>query len=101
MQIFLFLALILVLGILFFAVQNLEVITVTFINWTFEGSLSLILALAFSAGLLAGILLFIPTWWGKIKTGRAQKKRINELEQQLLRATELEEDIYEPEETEE
>ncbi|HDK81602.1 MAG TPA: LapA family protein [Nitrospirae bacterium] len=101
MQVFLFLAMILVLGVLFFAVQNSEVITITFFNWIFEGSLALILALAFSSGLLAGILLFIPTWWGKMKTGRAQKKRINELEQQLLHAPEPEEDIYETEEAEE
>ncbi len=100
MQLFLFLALFLALAFMFFAVQNLEVITVTLVTWTFEGSLAFILALAFSTGILTGILLFIPTLWRKLIAGRAQKKRIGELEKELLTFSE-QQDAPEPAEMEE
>ena len=83
MQFFLFLALIFALALVLFAVQNSMVITLTFINWTFEGSLAFILALTFVAGMLAGIFLFIPTWWRKAMQGRTQRKRIQELEKEI------------------
>jgi uncharacterized integral membrane protein len=83
MQFFLFLALIIALALVLFAVQNSTVISLSFINWAFEGSLAFILTLTFAIGMLTGSLLFIPTWWKKIKTGRAQKKRISELEREL------------------
>lgn len=84
MQLFLFLALLLAMAFMFFAVQNLEVITVAFATWTFESSLAFILVLTFTAGILTGILLFIPTLWRNMITGRAQKKRIGKLEKELL-----------------
>jgi uncharacterized integral membrane protein len=84
MQLFLFLALILALGLVLFAIQNAAVITLTFVKWTFEGSLAFILALTFAVGILTGIFLFIPTWWRNAKKGRAQRKRIYELEREVL-----------------
>jgi uncharacterized integral membrane protein len=100
MQFFLFLALILALALMLFTVQNPAVITVNFINWTFEGSLALILVLAFAAGMLAGIFSSLPAWWRKAKTSRAQKKRIHELERDLVDAAEHKLSLK-PEETEE
>jgi len=64
-----------------FAVQNSAVITVTFITWTFEGSLAFILALTFAIGALAGIFISIPTLWRKARQTKAQRKRIQELEE--------------------
>jgi uncharacterized integral membrane protein len=88
MQFFLFLALILALILMLFTVQNQASITVTFINWTFEGSLALLLVLSFAAGLMAGIFSSLPAWWRKTKTNHVQKKRIHELEQELVSVTE-------------
>lgn len=83
MQFFFFLALILALALMTFAVQNKEIMTLTFINWAFEGPVALVLTIAFVAGILVGFFLIIPAWWRKAKGGRAQKKRIRELEREI------------------
>ncbi len=88
MQFFLLLALILTILFVILAIQNPTVITLTFITWTFSGPLTFILALIFAAGILGGTFLFIPTWWRKVKGCGAQKRRIQELERELLSATE-------------
>lgn len=88
MQFFLFLALILALALVLFAVQNSTVITLTFIKWTFAGSLAFILALTFAGGMFTGIFLSIPTWWRKARENRAQRRRIQELEREVLNAVE-------------
>lgn len=84
MQFFLFLALIIALVLVLFAVQNSTVITLTFIAWTFEASIAFILALTLTAGILVGVFLCIPTWWRKARENRTQRKRVQELEKQLL-----------------
>ena len=96
MQVFLFLALIFTMVIVIFAVQNSEIITLVFINWTFEGSLAFILLLTFLAGLLAGIFLFIPAWWRKAMQNRVNKKRVHELEKKL---SDIDEQGIKPEHT--
>lgn len=84
MQFFLFLALFLSLALVVFALQNSEVIIVNFINWAFESSLALLLVLTFAAGMLAGVFSSIPAFWRKAKTNRIQKRRIQELEREVL-----------------
>jgi uncharacterized integral membrane protein len=88
MVILFFLALILALGLLTFAIQNKEIITLTFINWQLQEPVALVLTLAFTAGMLVGIFLITPAWWRKARAGRAQKKRIRELEHEILDVTE-------------
>lgn len=88
MQFFLFIALILAFALVLFAVQNSTVITLTFITWKFEGSLAFILALVFGVGMLTGIFLAVPTLWRKARESRSQRKRIKELERELLNSTE-------------
>lgn len=88
MQFFLFLALILSLAIVIFALQNSEVIIVNFINWAFESSLALLLVVTFAAGMLAGLFSSIPAFWRKAKANRAQKKRIQELEREVVEFSE-------------
>lgn len=88
MQFFFFLALIIALGLMTFAVQNKEIMDLTFISWEFKGPEALVLTLAFAAGMLVGIFLLTPAWWRKAKAGRVQKKRIRELEQEILDVTE-------------
>jgi uncharacterized membrane protein YciS (DUF1049 family) len=60
----------------------------TFITWKFEGSLAFILALVFGVGMLTGIFLAVPTLWRKAMESRLQRKRIKELERELLNSTE-------------
>ncbi len=95
MQFFLFLALIFAFAIVLFAVQNAEIIKLTFVTMSFEGSLALVLVLAFAAGIMTGIFLFIPTWWKKSVEGRAQRKRVQQLEEDLLNITEQGDDTAE------
>jgi uncharacterized integral membrane protein len=88
MQFFLLLALILALVLMVFSLQNPDVIPLKFVQWEYQGSLTVILVISFAAGMLAGIFSLIPPWWRKAKTGRSQKKRIQELERELLDVTE-------------
>lgn len=62
---FLILGLILGALVIIFAAQNIGVITVTFLVWTFQGSLALILVLAVVAGILICSLLSLPDLWSK------------------------------------
>ena len=84
MQFFLFISLVLAMALVFFAFQNTRIIELKFVTWTFENSLTAILALVFTTGMITGIFLSIPTWWRKAKSNRVQKKRIQELERKLL-----------------
>ncbi|GBD98277.1 hypothetical protein BMS3Abin07_00288 [bacterium BMS3Abin07] len=84
MQFFMFLALIITLIIAIFAIQNLTVVSLSFIVWKFSGPLASILAITFAAGIFAGIFLLLPAWWRKSKEGRTRKRRIHELEKELI-----------------
>ncbi len=86
MQFFLILALVIILALVFFALQNSTVITLTFLVWEYTGSLAFIIALTFAAGILTGILLTVPSWWRKTRAYRASRRRLKELEQELSRA---------------
>jgi lipopolysaccharide assembly protein A len=46
--------------VIIFAAQNLEVVSVTFLTWQFEGSLALILVVAVAVGMIISSLLSIP-----------------------------------------
>lgn len=45
----------------FFAVQNSQVATVTFLGWYFEASLVMVLMITFAAGVLATMLVLLPS----------------------------------------
>ncbi len=83
MQFFLFLSLLIAVVLMIFAFQNSEIIKLKFLSWEFENPLSIISALAFTAGLVSGAFLSVPAWWRKTKTNRQHKKRIQELEKEL------------------
>lgn len=88
MQIFLFFALIFAIAVVLFAVQNSGLTDIHFLKWRFQGPLDFILVVTFAAGMLAGLFVFIPAWWRKSKSSRTQKKRIHDLERELLELTE-------------
>ncbi len=60
MIIFFITGLLLGIAAVIFALQNVEVITVSFFSWELTGSLALILMLAIGSGLLASALLILP-----------------------------------------
>jgi len=61
MQAFLFGALAIALFVVLFALQNVVPVTVTFLTWTFEGSLGLFLFVALMSGVLVSFLASLPT----------------------------------------
>ncbi len=60
MLIFLIIGLLLGAAAVFFALQNITTITVTFLSWQFEGSLAVILLAAVVTGVLISLLLSLP-----------------------------------------
>jgi uncharacterized integral membrane protein len=80
MQIFLFGALALSLLAVVFALQNIVPVTVTFMNVQFEGSLALVLFVAFVAGALVSFLASVPTLVKGRWAGHDLRRRVAELE---------------------
>jgi len=60
MRIFFAVALILALLVTVFAVQNNQPITISFLFWSIEGSLALVLMITLVLGIVIGILLMAP-----------------------------------------
>ncbi|MGE5894668.1 MAG: LapA family protein [bacterium] len=85
MQFFIFLALLIAIGLVLFAVQNATVATVKFLAFSYEASLALIVVIVFASGFLAGILLSLPSIFRKSSIMREQKKRIRRLEEDTTR----------------
>ena len=83
MQIFLFFALFISVLAVIFAVQNNTDATVTFAVWKFEESLALILLVALAAGALISFLFSLPSNIKTRWTIRQQRKKMNEIENQL------------------
>jgi uncharacterized membrane protein YciS (DUF1049 family) len=88
MKFFLFLALIVAVGIIFFTLENTEVITLSFFQWELSGPVPLILSVPFGVGIVAGMALFVPLWWKKTKSAKTFKRRVHELEGELTKAAE-------------
>lgn len=80
---FLILGLILGALVIILAAQNLGVVTVTFLAWTFQGSLALILVIAAAVGILICAFLSLPDMWSKRLTIYRLRKENNELREEL------------------
>jgi lipopolysaccharide assembly protein A len=72
-----------------FALQNIEVITVTFFSWQLTGSLALILSLAVIAGIIITLLLLLPGSIENYFKYRNLKKENQKLEEELRKQKEL------------
>ncbi|MCL5021834.1 MAG: LapA family protein [Nitrospirae bacterium] len=83
MQFFLFLALLIAVVLVLFAIQNSLVVTVSFLTWHFAGSLAFILVIVFAAGFVAGVLASVPAVFRKGAALREQKRRVKQLEEDL------------------
>lgn len=81
MQIFIFLALLITIVIVLFAVQNAALVTITFLTFHFEGSLAFVLVVVFALGILSGMLIMVPSFWRKSSLAREQRKKMRQLEE--------------------
>ena len=84
--IMLVLALILALIVTVFAVQNNKPEDITFLAWTVEGSLALILMITFAVGIVIGLLVSTPAWFRRVRQSTLLKKNIRGLEKDLEEA---------------
>jgi len=98
----LILALVFAIIAVIFALENTDVVTVSFLSMSIEGSLALILLASVAIGILIGILLMTP---GTIKRNLAlsgEKKKLKTAEKELddkkSKLTELEEKVKKTEE---
>ena len=87
MQFFIVLALLIAIAIVIFALQNSAIVTVSFLSFHYNGSLALILVVVFTLGLLAGLLISIPSLLRKSSALREQKRRVKQLEESITRST--------------
>jgi putative membrane protein len=83
MQFFLFLALLIAVALVLFAVQNAAIVPVSFLTFHFEGSLAFILVVVFAAGFLSGILMSMPSLLRKGSALREQRKKVKKLEEAM------------------
>jgi putative membrane protein len=60
MRIFLLIALLIALIAVIFALQNTQVVSITFLAWTFQSSIALEMIVTLIAGVLVGILAMLP-----------------------------------------
>jgi len=83
MQSFLIAALGIAVLTVIFALQNAIPVGVTFLFWSFEGSLALVLMLTFALGVLVSLLVSTPAIVKRKSAISNQKKKIEELESRL------------------
>ncbi len=66
-----------------FAIQNADVITISFFGWAWDASLALVLILTLGAGVLIGYLSGLPSTWRRQTLIRQQRRQLEELERDL------------------
>jgi len=79
----LILALVIAIVMIFFALENPTMVTISFFGYAMEGSLALFILAAMVVGVLVGVLLMIP---GRIKSSLSNarnRKKIGNLETSL------------------
>jgi uncharacterized integral membrane protein len=81
----------LILGalVVIFTLQNIGIVTVTFFSWSLTSSLSVIIGLAVSLGVVIALLLFLPESISNSLKYRKLKKENTKLEEELKRQKEL------------
>ena len=88
MRIFFVVALILALLVTVFAVQNNQPITISFLLWSIDGSLALVLMITLVLGIVIGVLLMAPgSVRGRLQIGGLQRS-LRSLEQENATAAE-------------
>lgn len=80
MQIFIIIALLIAVIAVIFALQNTAAVTVTFLFWSINGSLALILLLTLLVGVLISVLVSLPGLIRRKWSLAGQKKKLTALE---------------------
>lgn len=76
-------ALIIAILAVVFALQNADIILVTFLIWKFEGSLALVLLLTFILGFITGLLIILPKLIKRSFMISNQEKKLEESQKKL------------------
>jgi uncharacterized integral membrane protein len=66
-----------------FAIQNANIIIVSFLVWQFQGSLALVLLLTFALGFIAGLLIILPKLIKRSFIIPSRKKKLEESQKRL------------------
>jgi len=80
---FIIAALIIAILAVIFAIQNADIILVTFLMWKFQGSLALVLLLTFVLGFIAGLLIILPKLVKRSFAVSSQRKKLEEAQKGL------------------
>lgn len=80
MQIFIIIALLIAVIAVIFALQNTAAVTVTFLFWSINGSLALILLLTLLVGVLISVLVSLPGLIRRKWSLASHKKKLTALE---------------------
>jgi putative membrane protein len=80
MQIFVILAILILILAVIFALQNTVAVAVSFLFWQFHGSLALVLIVALAAGLVISFFAYLPSLLRNHMTGRKLHRQITDLE---------------------
>ncbi len=89
MQLWLIIAIVVAILAVIFALQNAIPITVSFLTWKFESSLALVLLIAIALGVLMSLMVSVPSKIKNMKLILNQKRKINELEENLQVRSEI------------
>jgi uncharacterized integral membrane protein len=76
-----------------FALQNVSVVTITFLRWHFEGSLALVLLSAIGVGVVITLLVLLPTFIKDLFYQSAIEKQKKDLEKDLAQTRRVLEDV--------
>ncbi len=87
----LILTLVVVIVAVMFAVENTNLVQITFYNYALQGPVGLFMLIALGVGVLLGILLMLPALIGRSLAVMQHKRRIAKLERQSLPVTAPEE----------
>ncbi len=80
---FIIAALIIAILAVVFAIQNADIILVSFLVWQFQGSMALVLLLTFVLGFIAGLLIILPKLVKRSFMVSSQKKKLEESQKSL------------------
>jgi uncharacterized integral membrane protein len=100
MQFLIIIALLIAVIAVVFALQNTAVVTITFLAWTVDGSLALVVLLAVLTGVLISVFVSLPSIVKNRLAATNRNKKISELTNQInkledkLEAKQQELDLY-------
>ncbi len=76
-------ALIIAVLVVTFALQNANIILVSFLGWQFQGSLATVLLLTFALGSIVSLLIILPKLVERSFAMSSQKKKLKESRKSL------------------